>query len=366
LYLHAHFNTAPTFPFPFYTPEPTLFAYTYFKRKESMARYRLISEDTDKVLIPVYVICEPEICKRNTSEYKFLLEVSEDENFAGFKGMIFSKTLNVEHFDQKIEPDDQRFIHGGFYVATPAKFRDILQKHLKEKVEPHLDRRYEEYQKIHKEPEKPENMTDDEWKEQKFEDMKNFLYDKVEALNIFLTTRQKVNGQKSQREVSLMEFSLVKRKYILCNALFQNVEECYKNFKNPEDANWQSQNRRFINPEDLLTDLSFKHNVFDWSDEKEPTVVQFGELIERVADNFQQIAEMIREACDELEKEQVDVVHHPESQTNVDRRKFKVQLMMDGMRYMATLNQNLANFIVPLQKEPAPNQPRMLGYRQMQ
>jgi len=145
---------------------------------------------------------------------------------------------------------------------------------LKEKVEPHLDRRYEEYQKIHKEPEKPENMTDDEWKEQKFEDMKNFLYDKVEALNIFLTTRnlskidftkfsdflpykldfekekrQKVNGQKSQREVSLMEFSLVKRKYILCNALFQNVEECYKNFKNPEDANWQSQNRRFINPE---------------------------------------------------------------------------------------------------------------------
>jgi len=58
-----------------------------------------------------------------------------------------------------------------------------------------------------------------------------------------------------------------------------------------------------------------------------------------VADNFQQIAEMIREACDELEKEQVDVVHHPESQTNVDRRKFKVQLMMDGMRYMATLNQ---------------------------
>ena len=83
----------------------------------------------------------------------------------------------------------------------------------------------------------------------------------------------------------------------------------------------------------------FKHNVFDWSDEKEPTVVQFGELIESVADNFAQIAEMIREACAELEKEQVEIIHHDETQTNVERRKFKVQLMMDGMCYMATLNQ---------------------------
>jgi hypothetical protein len=85
--------------------------------------------------------------------------------------------------------------------------------------------------------------------------------------------------------------------------------------------------------------MDFKHNVFDWSDEKEPTVVQFGELIERVADNFAQIAEMIREACAELEKEQVEEIYDPETQTNVERRKFKVQLMMDGMRYMATLNQ---------------------------
>jgi len=270
-----------------------------------------------------------------------------------------------EHFDQKIDPDDQRFIHGGFFVATPAKFRDILQKHLKEKVEPHLNKRYEEYQKIYEEQPKPENMTDEEWNEQKFENMKNFLYDKVEALNIFLTTRQKVNGEKSQREVSLMEFSLVKRKFILCNALHQNVVECHEKFNNPESANWDSQNRRFINPEDLLTDLNFKFNIFDWSDEKEPTVVQFGELVERVADNFQQIADMIKEACAELEKEQVEEVYNPHTQTTVERRKFKVQLMMDAMRYMATMNQNLANFIVPLQKEPRPNQPRMLGYRQM-
>jgi len=328
-----------------------------------MARNQLTS-DTDKILIPVYVICDPSITsRRNPGEYKELLQVPEDENFAGFKGMVFSRTLNQEHFDQRIEPDDQRFIHNGFFVSTPAKFRDILQKHLKEKVEPHLNKQYEKYQEIYEEQPKPENMTDDEWKEHNFEEMKKFLYDKVEALNIFLITRQKLDD--SQREISLMEFSLVKRKFILCNALFQNVEECYKKFNNPESANWQSQNRRFINPEDLLEDINFKHNIFDWSDQKEPTVVQFGELIERVADNFQQIADMIRDACNELEKEQVERILDPETQTNVERRKFKVQLMMDGMRYMATLNQNLANFIVPLQKEPTPNRPRMLGYRQM-
>ena len=89
----------------------------------------------------------------------------------------------------------------------------------------------------------------------------------------------------------------------------------------------------------MLEDHDFKHNIFDWSDEKEPTVVQFGELIERVADNFAQIAEMIREACAELEKEIVEIILDPVTHTNVERRKFKVQLMMDAMRYMATLNQ---------------------------
>jgi hypothetical protein len=277
--------------------------------------------------------------------------------------MIFTKTMNQQVFKQKIEPDDQRFIHNGFYVSTPAKFKDILQKHLKEKVEPHLNKRHEEYEEI--DSPKPINMTDEEWEEHKFEEKKKFMYDKVEALNIYLTTRQKVNSDPGERERSLMEFSLVKRKFILCNALHDNVEECFEKFTNPQIAKWNSQNRRFINPEDLLTDHDFKHNIFDWSDEKEPTVVQFGELIERVADNFVQIAEMIREACAELDKEQVEMIYDAETQTNVERRKFKVQLMMDGMRYMATLNQNLANFIVPLQKEPTPNQPRMLGYRQM-
>ena len=64
-----------------------------------------------------------------------------------------------------------------------------MQKHLKEKVEPHLNKQYEKYQEIYEEQQKPENMTDDEWKEHNFEQMKKFLYDKVEALNIFLITR---------------------------------------------------------------------------------------------------------------------------------------------------------------------------------
>ena len=67
-------------------------------------------------------------------------------------------------------------------------FRDILQKHLKEKVEPHLTKRLEEYHEI--DSPKPVNMTDEEWEEHKFENKKNFFYDKVEALNIHLTTRK--------------------------------------------------------------------------------------------------------------------------------------------------------------------------------
>jgi hypothetical protein len=67
-------------------------------------------------------------------------------------------------------------------------FRDILQKHLKEKVEPHLTKRLEEYHEI--DSPKPVNMTDEEWEEHKFENKQNFLYDKVEALNIHLTTRK--------------------------------------------------------------------------------------------------------------------------------------------------------------------------------
>lgn len=94
---------------------------------------------------------------------------------------------------------------------------------------------------------------------------------------------------------------------------------------------------------DLLADLNFKHQYYDWQ-ENEPTVVQFGELIERVADNFNQIAEMIQEACAELDKEKLEdedeIDNFDQEQfTTIKRRKFKIQLMMDGMRYMATLNQ---------------------------
>jgi len=58
-----------------------------------MARNQLLSNDYDKILIPVYVICEPVIVskRRQQEDYKFLLQVSEDENFAGFKGMIFNR-----------------------------------------------------------------------------------------------------------------------------------------------------------------------------------------------------------------------------------------------------------------------------------
>ena len=63
-----------------------------------------------------------------------------------------------------------------------------MQKHLKEKVEPHITKQLEKYHEI--DSPKPENMTDAEWKEHKFEDKKKFVYDKVEALNIHLTTRK--------------------------------------------------------------------------------------------------------------------------------------------------------------------------------
>ena len=63
-----------------------------------------------------------------------------------------------------------------------------MQKHLKEKVEPHLNTRLEEYHEI--DSPKPVNMTDEEWEEHKFEDKKKFLYENVEALNIHLTTRK--------------------------------------------------------------------------------------------------------------------------------------------------------------------------------
>ncbi|CAG5104034.1 Oidioi.mRNA.OKI2018_I69.chr1.g1060.t1.cds [Oikopleura dioica] len=316
-------------------------------------------EEYDKIMIPIYVICD----FAKIPDYRFVLNVSEDDNFAGFQDMIHHKTANTpDVFHAALDPYEQRFIHNGFFVATPAKYRDILQTHLKNFIEPHLESRFKEYEETA--DQRPQTISEEEL----FERKKNFLYAGAPALNIYLTTRQKVTSEASERERSLMDFTLVKRKFILCYALYQNVVECFENFKNPEQAQWESQNRRFINPEDLLADINFKHEYYDWQ-ENEPTVIQFGELIERVADNFNQIAEMIKEACAELDKEKVENDDEEfldeEYQTTIKRRKFKIQLMMDGMRYMATLNQNLANFIVPLHERPTELQPRMLKYRDM-